>query len=251
MLRRIGAAFTVALVLTLGACSSGSRVPAPPPSAGHPMDVKLPPTIFTAGLTDSTGRPFTIGSLRGKVIVISDLLTLCQETCPLDTANIVAAARRVAAAGLGDRVEFLSITVDPDRDTPARLTAYRRLYRPAPADWLTVTGPPPALNTLWHRLGVFHEKVPEDGPPPRDWLTGRPLTYDVTHSDQVFFLDTRGHQRFVLDGTPHVARGAPIPPTIRSFLSAEGRHNVAHPGLGAWTLDQELDVLAWLLNKRF
>jgi protein SCO1/2 len=240
----------IAGTLALAACSHDPKVPPPPPAAGHPMNFTPAPAIFRARLVDSAGRPFTIGSLRGKVVVISDLLTLCQETCPLDTANLVAAARRVEAAGLGSQVEFLSITVDPHRDTPARLTAYRRLYLPAPPDWRTVTGSPTALNTLWNRLGVFRKRVPEDGPPPRDWLTGKPLTYDVTHSDQVFFLDSRGHQRFILDGTPHVARGAPIPPKIRAFLSATGRSNVAHPGLGAWTLGQELDVLAWLLDKR-
>jgi protein SCO1 len=250
MRKRSGVAIAFAVALVLGGCSHDPTVPAPPASAGHPMNMRLPVAISRAGLLDSDGNRITIGSLRGKVVVISDLLTLCQETCPLDTANIVAAARRVTAAGLGNRVEFLSITVDPGRDTPTRLTAYRRLYRPAPADWLTITGAPSTLNTFWNRLGVFRKRVPEDAPAPRDWMTGRPLSYDVTHSDQVFFLDTHGHQRFVLDGTPHIARGAPVPPTIRSFLSAEGRHNMNHPGVGAWTLNQELDVLAWLLDKR-
>lgn len=250
MLRRIIVSVTVFAVLALGSCSSAARVRPPPPAAGPPMDFPLPSALFAAQLVDSTGRPATIGSLRGKVVVISDVLTLCQETCPLDTANVVAAARRVESAGLGDRVEFLSITVDPARDSTARLAAYRGLYQPAPANWRTVTGSPAALDMLWNKLGVFRQKVPEDGPPPRDWLTGRPLTYDVTHSDQVFFLDASGHQRFVLDGAPYVARGAPLPPTIRSFMSGRGRTNLSHPGLGAWTLDEELDVIEWLLDRR-
>jgi hypothetical protein len=44
-----------------------------------------------------------------------------------------------SAPGLGNRVVFLSITVDPGRDTRAQLAAYRNLYAPAPADWLTPT----------------------------------------------------------------------------------------------------------------
>ena len=65
--------------------------------------------------------------------MISDVMTLCQESCPLDTANVVAAARPVERAGLDSKVVFLSITIDPGRDTVAQLAAYRsstRRHRP-------------------------------------------------------------------------------------------------------------------------
>ena len=85
-------------------------------------------------------------------------MTLCQETCPLDTANLVAAADAAQAAGLGDKIAFLSVTIDPARDTVAQLAAYRKLYTPAPADWIVATGSAGQLSVFWNDLGVFIQK---------------------------------------------------------------------------------------------
>ena len=67
-------------------------------------------------MVSSSGHWFNLGSL-GKIVVLSDMMTLCQESCPLDTANVVAAARSIEKAGLGDRIQFVSLTIDPGRDT--------------------------------------------------------------------------------------------------------------------------------------
>lgn len=190
----------------LAACDSGSHAPAPPgPSVGQQLDATVPAAVRDSVLVSASGQRVDLASFADKVVVVSDMMTLCQETCPLDTANVVAAARAVERAGLGDRVEFLSISIDPARDTPQRLAAYRRLFAPAPGDWLTLTGTPATLTTMWKDLGVWIQKVPDTPPAPRDWLTGKPLTYDLNHSDEVFFLDPHGHERFLLEGAPHLA----------------------------------------------
>lgn len=113
-----------------------------------------------------------------------------------------------------------------------------------------LTGSASVLGPLWKDLGVYVAKTPDTPPLPRDWLTGRPLTYDLSHSDDVFFLDPTGHWRFLLDGVPYVAKGAPIPPTLMRFLDAEGHQNLADPGPNAWTVPQELDVVSWLTHHR-
>lgn len=237
--------------LAVSACGSpGPSTPAAPAaSVGQALHEALPESVRGARLKDASGRWITLRSLRGKVIVLSDVVTLCQETCPLDTANLVAAARQVEAAGMGTRVVFLSVTVDPQRDTPRRLKAYRALYQPAPHNWLTLTGSPATLAAFWKRLGVFARREPDKPPLPHDWLTGRPLHYDVTHSDAVIFLDQRGVERFVLVGSPHVAAGAQIPPELRSYLSDKGQRNLTHPEPQAWTLEQELSVISWLVGS--
>lgn len=240
----------LAALLLLAGCGGSASVPAPGPMVGTRLDASLPPAVAHASLVSSSGQRVTISDLAGKVVVISDVMTLCQETCPLDTTAVVQAARAVDEAGLGNKVEFLSITVDPARDTAARLAAYRKLYAPAPANWLTLTGSPATLAALWKALGVYIEKVPDTPPAPKDWLTGQPLTYDITHSDEVFFLASGGSERFVLEGAPHVAAGAPIPATLRNFLDAKGRSNISHPDPAAWTEPQELQVLSWLTDHR-
>jgi cytochrome oxidase Cu insertion factor (SCO1/SenC/PrrC family) len=251
--RRTARALATAAVVAaaLAGCGGGSGAPPEPgASIGQPADATLPAAVMAAPLVSSTGARFDVASLAGKVVVISDIMTLCQETCPLDTADVVAAAQAVQHAGLASKVAFLSITIDPQRDTVARLAAYRRLYGPAPGDWQVVTGAPATLAAFWQRLGVYIQRVPDTAPAPRDWLTGRPLTYDLTHSDEVFFLDPHGHERFLLEGAPHLAAGAPLPATLRHFLDATGRANLIHPDAAAWTLPQELQVLSWLVGRR-
>lgn len=250
--RRVGVAALLGALLTPAGCGGSTRsdVPAPAPTVGQQLVATLPAATMNAQFVTSAGNAVSLRGLSGKIIVLSDVMTLCQETCPLDTANVVAAARAVEAAGLGNRVVFLSITIDPLRDTAQRLRAYRALYSPAPPDWVLATGTAPTVTSFWDALGVTIERVPDTPPAPRDWLTGKPLRYDLTHSDELFFFDRAGSERFVLEGPPHVAPGAPIPDTLRRFLDANGRDNLAHPDPTAWTEAGELSVLSWLLNRR-
>lgn len=243
----LGLVCAAAVALVAGC---GSDPPPPPASAGETFRAPLPAGIRAATFVAADGRRIALGSLTGKVVVISDMMTLCQESCPLDTANVVAGARAAERAGLGDRVEFLSITIDPDRDTPAQLAAYRGLYAPAPANWMLLTGSDTSIAALWKALGVYIEKVPDTPPAPKSWLTGQPLTYDLTHSDDVFFLDRHGVDRFVLDGVPHVAPGAPLPGRLVGFMDAQGHANLSHPQPGAWTLQQELQAVSWLAGRQ-
>lgn len=234
------------LACVAAACGTSAHATAPQITMGQQLTGPTPTEVTHAPLVTSTGAHFTLASLHGKVVVLSDFMSLCQESCPLDTANVVAAARTVEQAGLGDDFAFVSLTIDPVRDTTARLAAYRRLYGSTPADWTVATGDPATIGRLWKTLGVDIERTPEDTPAATDWLTGAKLTYDLTHDDDVFFFDAKGHGRYLLVSIPRVAKGAPIPTIIRRFMNDEGAHNLSVPGAQAWTLPQELAVLGWL-----
>ncbi len=131
------------------------------------IDRPVPSSITGLQLRDATGRPVSLDSFRGKTVVISDSMTLCTEDCPLDTANIAVAARAADNAGLSNKVEFLTITVDPVRDDRRHLVAYRKLYDPDDAlkNWQLLTGSPTAIAQLWKYFGVFYHRVKEDSPP--------------------------------------------------------------------------------------
>ena len=239
------------MVLLVGAAcgSSGgaSGQPMPGASVGQSLDRTLPARVSHVRLTDAAGRVLTLAALRGKIVVVSDMLTLCQGTCPLDTANIVGTARRLQAAGLTGKVAFLSVTVDPERDVARRLASYRRQYAPAPSDWYVLSGAPTDIKLFWDTLGVFRKREPDAQPGPKDWLTGRRLTYDVTHSDEVFFFDRTGRERFLLQGLPHVSPGSPIPPALKAFVAAGDEGPTSSPH--GWTTDQAVQVLSWLLDR--
>lgn len=236
-------------LLALSGCGSSPAVPAPGRNVGTELDGAIPRAILDLPLRDSSGHARQLSDFAGKVLVISDSMTLCQETCPLDTASVVHTARQVATAGASTKVEFLTITVDPQRDTVPQMRAYRRLYA-GPANWLTLTGSPKVVDRLWNYFGVFRKKVAVDRPAPHNWRTGKVLSYDIQHSDEVFFLDASQHERFILEGAPMVPDHAEIPKRIYGFLSDEGRKNVAHPADTAWTEPQALSVVSWLLDRR-
>lgn len=248
MVRRVSwaVALLASVLLVLAGC--GSTPPPPPDALGTQLNRPIPAAIAGLPLIDQDGRVTSLAALRGKVVVLADSLTLCQETCPMTTANLVNMARATQAAGQGDDVVFVTATVDPERDTPQRLAAYRRLFAPAPANWSTVTANPQTVATLWHYFGVYYARTPEDSPPGTDWLTGAPLTYDVAHADLIFFFDRGGHLRYGIDAAPNTQGHAP-PGPLNSFLNDEGRKNLHHPATDAWTPAQGLSVVAWLTGR--
>jgi protein SCO1/2 len=234
-----------ALIVT--AC--GSRTVPGPSSAylGTVVDKPVPRSIADLPLVTDTGRVTSLAALHGQVVVLADFLTLCQETCPLTTGNLLLMDRAVAAAGLGGRVRFAELTVDPSRDTPARLRAYRAMVG-APANWSLLTGRPDVVERIWQYFGVWYQRVGEGNPPGADWWTGKPLSYDVTHQDVLVYLDAAGRERFVVVGSPN-ARGAPVVPALRRFLSTQGRADLSHPDASTWTAAEALGPIAWLTGR--
>lgn len=231
---------------TLAACGPDTSPQQPSASVGTAMQAPLASKIAAAPLTDELGRAVKLSSFGGKILVISDTMTLCQETCPLDTAAIVSAARATERAGLGDKVEFVSLTVDPGRDTPVRLAAYRKLFTHPPKDWTLLTGDSTAVHSVLKALGVYTKTTAENKPPAVDWMTGKKLTYDVEHSDEVFFVDAEQQVRFLLEGPPHIVAGDPLPAKIKTFMNVDGLKNLNHPKATDWTVNQALQVVSWL-----
>ena len=155
--------------------------------------------------------------------------------------------RAVTAAGLARRVRFVELTVDPNRDTPSRLRAYRTLVG-APANWSLLTGSRAVIERIWRYFGVWYQQVAEGHPPGADWLTGKPLTYDITHHEALIYLDARERERFLVVGSPN-ATGAPIAPALRRFLSAQGHTDLSHPNASTWTAAEALSPIAWLTGR--
>ncbi len=228
------------------ALPSGDSSPAA--TGGTYLNIPVPAAVLDAPLQDQTGHTFTLASLKGKLVVIANFLTTCHDICPLTSANMRSIAAAVKAAGASDKVAVVEITVDPARDTPARLAAYQALY--GGSTWTLATGSPATLDALWNFLGVPAKQVPFDKKElatlPRDWQTGAVTTYDVQHPDIVVVLGADGHWRWMDLGSPGT-KPANVPQRLQAFLSADGKDNLAHPSQPAWTVPavtSALDALA-------
>ena len=232
-------ALACALGLLLAACGSSAPA-APPPSQGLILDRPTPQTV---PLVNQRGQAVSLAGLRGKVVVLAPFLTLCQDECPLVTGAFISLQRDLSAAGLAHRVVFVEATVDPGRDTVARLAAYEKEFG---ADWDLWTGTPADIAAFWKPFGVEYQIVPEAQPAKIDWYTGTPLTYDVEHTDGYILINPSGRERFVDASAPN-QKGA-LNAKLRGLLNEGGLHELQNPEAPDWTTADALTSISWLLG---
>jgi len=113
-------------------------------------------------LTKQDGKRIALRELRGKVTAITFIFASCSDTCPLLTAKMARIQDRLGSA-FGPDVFFLSITVDPERDTPAVLRRYAKTHRANTAGWAFLTGSPAEIQEVARNYGVYYKKGPRVG----------------------------------------------------------------------------------------
>jgi protein SCO1/2 len=123
--------------------------------AAHGEEQRLP-TIGAApdfALTSQDGAEVTLASLRGKVVAVAFIYASCPDVCPMLTDKM-ARVQDALGADFGAEVAFLSITTDPEHDTPAVLKEYAEAFDANLAGWIFLTGEPAAVRDVAHRYGV-------------------------------------------------------------------------------------------------
>lgn len=110
-------------------------------------------------LTSQEGRRLALRELRGKVVALTFIYTGCADTCPLLTAKLAGLQSRLGA-DFGSRVAFVSITVDPERDTPAVLKRYAGEHGAKGDGWTFLTGTPAEIQEVAKRYGIYYSKTP-------------------------------------------------------------------------------------------
>jgi protein SCO1/2 len=126
--------------------SAPSRVKGP-----ERREVRIPIKDFT--LVDQGGRPFRFQSLRGRVAIVTFAYTTCPDVCPLLTA---AMRQTQESLNRDERLStyFVTVTTDPEIDTPQLLAAYARRYRADLTNWAFLAGDETALKKVWKNFGV-------------------------------------------------------------------------------------------------
>jgi protein SCO1/2 len=142
-------------------------------------------------LVDQNGARLALSSLRGKLVVLDFVYTACPGPCPLLTSAHVTLQRKLSPE-LRARTHFVSISIDPIRDTPMALRAYALARGADLTGWSFLTGPPETVESVMKGYGVGSIRRP-DG--------------QIDHLVATFLIDAEGRiaQRFIgLEHEPEV-----------------------------------------------
>ena len=94
-------------------------------------------TVPDFSLIERSGKPLKLSDLRGKVWIVNFIYTNCTDTCLLQSAEM---AKLQTAVAEREDVRLVSISVDPERDTPEALSRYAERFKADPDRWLFLTG---------------------------------------------------------------------------------------------------------------
>jgi len=130
-------------------------------------------------LTSQDGQRIALADLRGKVVAVTFIFTFCSATCPVLTPMMSLVQDRLGP-DFGTNVAFVSITIDPDRDTSEVLKLYAQMHGADVPGWSFLTGKASVIQDLTRRYGVFTSKT-ADG--------------DIEHSFLTSIIDRHGTLR--------------------------------------------------------
>lgn len=159
-------------------------------------------TVPDFTLTDQTGARVSLSQFRGKVVAITFMYTRCPlpDYCFRLNNNFGNVQRRFAAQ-MGKNLVLLSITFDPEHDTPSVLARYGRTWRADPKGWHFLTGPLPEIKSVCHEFQL-------------NFWTSMGM---ITHTLHTVVLDRQGRVVANLEGNQFSARqlGDLIEATLR------------------------------------
>jgi cytochrome oxidase Cu insertion factor (SCO1/SenC/PrrC family) len=131
-------------------------------------------------LIDQDGQTVSLGNYHGKVVVMDFIYTSCATTCPLLTATF-RAVQDGLGPDFGTKAALISITVDPQTDTPAVLKAYGEKWNADFTGWAFLTGDPVQIDSVAANYAVYVERA-QGG---------------VAHSEMILLVDQHGQLRSV------------------------------------------------------
>jgi protein SCO1/2 len=151
---------------------------------GGPQTPPLPELgeVPTFRFTNQDGKALGSAELSGTPYIVDFIFTRCESICPRLTERMAGLHQRLAP--LGNRVRFVSITVDPDNDTPERLKAYASAHHAAMAGWDFLTGDGHAVEDAV--VHGFHMTLAQPVGDERG---------QVLHGSQLILVDGRGQLR--------------------------------------------------------
>ncbi len=138
-------------------------------------------------LRNQAGREVRLSDLRGRPVALDFIYTRCPlpDVCPRLSANFARIQKR-----FGKRITLVSITIDPQYDTPEVLSEYARRWRANPDNWMFLTGSPDAISAVAVKFGLVY--WPEEGM--------------LTHTVATALIDPNGKLAALLEGAGYTSQ---------------------------------------------
>jgi protein SCO1/2 len=156
---------------------------------GSLVDPPTPAPDFA--LNDQYGQSFRLSGQRGKLVLIFFGYTNCPDVCPATLAEFKQVRTQLGAQA--ERVRFVFITVDPQRDTLERMKTYLDAID---QNIVGLSGSQADLDPVWRDYGVYHQTQPGSS-------TDNSLEV-IEHSAPVYLVDTQGDLRLTYPPVPAV-----------------------------------------------
>jgi protein SCO1/2 len=249
--------------------ASAASFAQPPSKVGVATSSPLPASVRNATFVNQSGTPETLGALKGKTVFIVPFLTLCGDTCPFTTGNLLQLQSKLDSAKVAN-VEVVAISVDPYRDTPTRIAAYSKLIGANFQIW-TETGRTTTpyitdkefasknpvgkgdkndnLTAVEKFLGWTVQVVPQSVPAPTDWMAPHDLlSYDINHSDGFWVIGANQSVRFASGDLP--AFTGTLSKVLSDFMGYKSNIYNSPVYRGGWTPSEALQAVQWVANEK-
>ena len=179
----------IAGVLLARVAFNSAPVPQEAMTAGTILNPPRPMPEFA--LVDHDARPFTREQLRGQWSLLFFGFTNCPDVCPATLTVLAQMEKGFQDLPVDQRPRVVLVSVDPERDTPAQLSAYVKFFSPS---FVGVTGSKENIESFTQTMGVpVAISKSTDG------------SYSVDHSGSIFLIDRNAEFR-ALFSMPHDAK---------------------------------------------
>lgn len=148
---------------------------------GNLINPPIPETDFT--LTNQNGGTFRLSDQRGKIVLMFFGYSHCPDVCPAMLSNYKQVIQRLG--NQAQKVDFVFVTVDPQRDSPEALRQYLAKFDPS---IIGLTGTRPELEKVWKAYGVYQDSA-------NNASSAANLAYLVDHSSIIYLIDSQGNWR--------------------------------------------------------
>jgi len=146
--------------------------------------------------------PVSLHDFKGKVVIVSYGYTSCPDVCPLTLSIITSVLKELSPAELA-QVQAMFVSLDPERDTPARVAEYARHFHP---NILGLSGTPEEIAEVAKQYLVIYRKVD---------MPDSALGYALDHSARMYVLDRDGNYA---DSATHLSSPQELLAKIRAAL---------------------------------